>query len=59
MQCQFLSVKEAAAILGMSNKWVYKVAKRLPGYKVICGVIKFHTDTFLKGLRPPDRPTKD
>jgi len=58
MKSPFWSVKEVAAYIGISIKWVYKHKTKLPGYTYIHGLHKFHADTLIEGLkhlskRPP------
>ena len=60
MKSPYWSVKEVAAYIGISIKWVYKKKEKLPGYTYIHGLHKFHTDTFIEGLkRLSKRPPKD
>jgi predicted DNA-binding transcriptional regulator AlpA len=57
MEKQYLAVCEVAQLLGCNEKFVYKHQKRLPGYIKIAGLIRFHRQTLLDGLKPKlERP---
>lgn len=47
----YLSVKQVAAILGVSVQFVYKKQKQIPGYLKVAGKILYDGDALFKGLR--------
>lgn len=51
MATRYLSVKEVAAILNISNKTVYKKLDIIPGYFNLGGMHFFDEEEFFKGLK--------
>lgn len=51
MNSPYLSVKEVAAFLNKSEKWVYLNQTKLPGYFKLAGAIFFDKDILLSTLK--------
>jgi hypothetical protein len=52
MEKQYLAVCEVAELLSCSEQFVYRNKERLPGFVRIAGLIRFHKQTLLDGLKP-------
>ena len=50
MESQFLSVKEAATMLGRSSKWVYLNKEGIPGFFRLAGSIFFDQTVLLDSI---------
>lgn len=50
MNTQFLSVKEAATMLGRSSKWVYLNKEGIPGFFRLAGSIFFDQSVLLGSI---------
>lgn len=50
MNTQFLSVKEAATMLGRSSKWVYLNKEGIPGFFRLAGSIFFDQSVMLSSI---------
>jgi len=47
---RFIDAKRVSSVLGVSEKWVYKHQKRIPGYLKLEGKILFNEEVFFKEL---------
>jgi predicted DNA-binding transcriptional regulator AlpA len=52
MEREYLAVCEVAQLLGCSEKFVYRNKERLPGYLKVAGLIRFHRQSLVDGLKP-------
>ena len=48
---KYLSVKQVASILSVSDKFVYLHQREVPGYLTVAGKVLFDADVLLKELK--------
>ena len=47
----YLSIKEVASYLGLSDKWVYLHQKEIPGYLKVAGKTLYDKEVLIKELK--------
>ena len=56
MECLFFTVAEVADLLGITERSVYRLKDKVPGYVKVGGLVRYRKTTFMRATQGTEEP---